>query len=53
MVRHLSAEDDPALQVIWHVVCTIPWGRVSTYGAVARAAGLPGRARQTGLALRV
>ena len=53
MVRHLPAEDDPALQVIWHVVCTIPWGRVSTYGAVARAAGLPGRARQTGLALRV
>jgi methylated-DNA-protein-cysteine methyltransferase related protein len=24
----------------------IPRGRVSTYGAVARAAGLPGRARQ-------
>ncbi|TLZ29822.1 MAG: cysteine methyltransferase [Gammaproteobacteria bacterium] len=52
-VRPLPAEDDPALQVIWHVVCTIPWGRVSTYGAVARAAGLPGRARQAGFALRV
>jgi len=27
------------------VVCAIPRGRVSSYGAVARAAGLPGRAR--------
>ena len=50
---HHSAEDNPALQAIWHVVCAIPRGRVSTYGAVARAAGLPGRARQTGFALRV
>ena len=51
--RHLPAEDNPALQGIWHVVCAIPRGRVSTYGAVARAAGLPGRARQAGFALRV
>jgi methylated-DNA-protein-cysteine methyltransferase related protein len=42
-----------ALEAIWQVVCAIPRGRVSTYGAVARAAGLPGRARQAGLALRV
>jgi methylated-DNA-protein-cysteine methyltransferase-like protein len=47
------AEDNPALQGIWHVVCSIPRGQVSTYGAVARAAGLPGRARQAGFALRV
>ena len=44
---------EPALEAIWHVVCAIPRGRVSTYGAVARAAGLPGRARQAGYALRV
>jgi methylated-DNA-protein-cysteine methyltransferase related protein len=44
---------NPALEAIWHAVCTIPRGRVSTYGAVARAAGLPGRARQAGYALRV
>jgi methylated-DNA-protein-cysteine methyltransferase-like protein len=49
----MSAEDNPAIQGIWHVVCSIPRGRVSTYGAVARAAGLPGRARQAGFALRV
>jgi methylated-DNA-protein-cysteine methyltransferase related protein len=46
-------EDNPALQAMWHVVCTIPRGQVSTYGAVARAAGFPGRARQAGFALRV
>jgi len=47
-----AAETNPALEAIWHVVCAIPRGRVSTYGAVARAAGLPGRARQAGFALR-
>ena len=36
---------------IYAVVCRIPCGRVSTYGAVARVAGLPGRARQVGYAL--
>jgi methylated-DNA-protein-cysteine methyltransferase-like protein len=41
-----------ALEAIWQVVCAIPRGRASTYGAVARAAGLPGRARLTGFALR-
>ena len=48
-----SGEDNPALEAIWNVVASIPRGQVSTYGAVARAAGLPGRARQTGFALRV
>ena len=51
--RTAASDDSPALQAIWHVVCTIPRGQVSTYGAVARAAGIPGRARQTGFALRV
>ncbi|MGA2187329.1 MAG: MGMT family protein [Steroidobacteraceae bacterium] len=51
--RHRGGVDDnPAVQAIWDVVCAIPRGRVSTYGAVARAAGLPGRARLTGFALR-
>ena len=47
----VATDDNPALQAIWHVVCAIPRGQVSTYGAVARAAGLPGRARQAGFAL--
>ena len=45
-------EDNPAFQEIWAVVGAIPRGTVSTYGAVARAAGLPGRARMAGRALR-
>ena len=48
-----SPGDSAALEAIWQVVCAIPRGRASTYGAVARAAGLPGRARLTGFALRV
>jgi methylated-DNA-protein-cysteine methyltransferase-like protein len=52
--RHRAdAEDNPALQAIWDAVSAIPRGQVSTYGAIARSAGLPGRARQTGFALRV
>lgn len=31
---------------------SIPQGKVSTYGAIARAAGLPGRARQVAAILR-
>jgi len=46
-------EDNPAIQEIWHVVGAIPRGQVSTYGSVARAAGLPGRARLAGRALRL
>lgn len=46
-------EDNPAFQEIWAVVGTIPRGSVSTYGAVARAAGLPGRARMAGRARRL
>jgi methylated-DNA-protein-cysteine methyltransferase related protein len=45
-------EDNPALQAIWDVVARLPRGTVSTYGEVARAAGLPGRARQAGYALK-
>src|SRR5258708_29144704 len=47
-----SIADSPAIQAIWDVVAMIPRGMVSTYGAVARAAGLPGRARLTGFALK-
>jgi len=48
-----AGQDQGALEAIWEAVCAIPRGRVATYGAVARAAGLPGRARQAGFALRV
>ena len=45
--------DNPEIQEIWSVVGSIPRGQVSTYGAVARAAGLPGRARLAGRALKL
>ena len=47
-----NVEENPALQAIWDVVAELPRGRVATYGDVARAAGLPGRARQAGYALK-
>src|SRR6185295_1336038 len=50
--RDISGEENPALQAIWDVVSRIPRGNASTYGDVARAAGLPGRARQAGYALK-
>ncbi len=39
--------------LILAAVCAIPRGRVATYGQVAALAGLPGRARQVGRALRL
>jgi methylated-DNA-protein-cysteine methyltransferase-like protein len=47
-----SIADNPAIQLIWDVVAQLPPGSVCTYGDVARAAGLPGRARQAGYALK-
>ena len=39
-------------EAIYAVVATIPRGMVATYGQVAARAGLPGRARLVGRALR-
>lgn len=36
---------------IYAIVKEIPWGRVATYGQIARLAGFPGHARQIGYAL--
>jgi methylated-DNA-protein-cysteine methyltransferase-like protein len=44
---------EEALEAIWQAVRKIPRGHVSTYGSVARQAGLPGRARLVGHALKV
>ena len=51
--RAAQGAESPALEALWHVIASIPRGQVSTYGEVARAAGLPGRARQTAYALRM
>lgn len=49
----VAPEDNDSLQAIWNVVARIPRGQVSSYGDIARAAGLPGRARLAGTALRL
>lgn len=46
-------EDISLDQRIWLTIMAIPAGRVSSYGEVARRAGLPGGARRVGRALRV
>lgn len=38
-------------QRIWEVVAEIPYGKVATYGQIARIAGLGEQARQVGYAL--
>ncbi|WP_148862295.1 MGMT family protein [Marinobacter fonticola] len=38
-------------QIIWQVVCTIPPGRVASYGQIARLAGFQGLARFVGRTL--
>src|ERR1700734_224450 len=52
-VTSVKPADNPVLQTIWDIVAMIPHGRVSTYGNVARAAGLARGARQAGYALRM
>jgi methylated-DNA-protein-cysteine methyltransferase-like protein len=42
----------PAVTAIAATVRRVPRGRVSTYGAIAKAAGYPGRARFVGYVLR-
>jgi methylated-DNA-protein-cysteine methyltransferase-like protein len=42
-----------ALELIWRTVVAIPRGEIATYGGVAQCAGLPGRARMVGHALKV
>jgi methylated-DNA-protein-cysteine methyltransferase-like protein len=42
----------PLDEQIYRVVCLIPEGKVATYGQIAKLAGLEGRARRVGYALR-
>ena len=46
-----NAAGEGPYQAIWRVVGSIPSGRVASYAAVARMAGLPGRARMVGYAM--
>jgi methylated-DNA-protein-cysteine methyltransferase-like protein len=46
------SHDPVLLQKIWDAVSSIPRGKVAAYGEVARMAGLPGKARLVGQALK-
>ncbi|MEL7085404.1 MAG: MGMT family protein [Cyanobacteria bacterium J06597_1] len=45
------AHSKPLYEKIYATVRLIPYGKVTTYGQVARVAGYPGYARQVGYAL--
>jgi O-6-methylguanine DNA methyltransferase len=44
---------DTFFERVWNVAARIPRGKVTTYGAIARALGSPGAARTVGWAMRV
>lgn len=47
-----AADVSPAWRAIYRAIEAIPAGRVASYGEIAARAGLPGRARMVGQALR-
>ncbi|MBX3702923.1 MAG: methylated-DNA--[protein]-cysteine S-methyltransferase [Steroidobacteraceae bacterium] len=49
----MAVTDRKLLERIWAAVAAIPRGRVASYGAIARRAGAPRRARFVGHALKV
>jgi methylated-DNA-protein-cysteine methyltransferase related protein len=52
MKARRSADVPDGVASIWRAVRTIPRGAVASYGEIARRAGVPGRARLVGYALR-
>lgn len=48
----MAGSTNPNFERIWSTVLEIPPARVASYGQVAEWAGLPGRARLVGRALR-
>ena len=53
MTGPIPSDDTPLRsERIWNVIAMIPAGKVASYAQVAAAAGLPGRARYVGYALK-
>ena len=46
------SDNDCFQQRIWQIVAAIPYGKITTYGDVARLAGSPRAARQVGGVLK-
>ncbi|MCB0303789.1 MAG: methylated-DNA--[protein]-cysteine S-methyltransferase [Calditrichaeota bacterium] len=51
MKRDVQAVRSEKYRRIWATVARIPYGKVATYGQIARLAGLGGHARMVGYAL--
>lgn len=49
--NHPESSDDRFFDQVYAVTRSIPYGRVTTYGAIARFIGSPGAARMVGWAL--
>ena len=49
----MTVTDRKLLEKIWKAVAEIPHGQVTSYGGIARRAGLPRHARLVGHALKV
>ena len=45
-------DDNTIKSIIWHTVAAIPYGKVATYGQIAKLAGYPGYARYVGSTLK-
>jgi methylated-DNA-protein-cysteine methyltransferase-like protein len=50
--RDMTAENDTFRQRVFHIIAAIPYGKVMTYGEVARQAGSSRAARQVGGVLK-
>ncbi|WP_425915425.1 MGMT family protein [Acinetobacter sp. TSRC1-2] len=52
MPQHSSHSSDESARQILHVVALIPYGKVASYGQIAKMAGLPKHARLVGYVLK-
>ncbi len=52
MPRHFSAASEELARQILQVVALIPYGKVASYGQIAKMAGLPKHARLVGYVLK-
>lgn len=47
----MKTDNNSFFEKVYKITCTIPPGRVTTYGAIARCIGAPGASRMVGWAL--
>ena len=50
-MKYHDSEQESFFEKVYDVVCQVPKGRVTTYGAIARCIGSPGASRMVGWAM--